>query len=181
MAAGVALVLLLWLFGSMYLFEGGYYNAWLFRGGFLFVGLCTIVVIAAATHRSSRVGRVLGAPFLRWVGTRSYGLYLFHIPIYAWIDHRYTGLGALGLTALRFAVVGAVAFFRSNVYAMLKPSIGECWPLTLVIARSMSPMRRDVRALIESAATPTSALIASRWPLSVRAAPRASPSARVHS
>ena len=60
----------------------GSYDPWLFRGGFLLVGLATLGCIAAVTHRRSRVGRFLGNPILRWVGTRSYGLYLFHWPIY---------------------------------------------------------------------------------------------------
>ena len=58
------------------------YDAWLFRGGFIATGVCSIGVIAAATHRHSWIGRLLGIAPLRWVGTRSYGLYLYHWPIY---------------------------------------------------------------------------------------------------
>ena len=58
------------------------YDPWLFRGGFLLTGLCTIAVIAAATHRRAYIGRLLGMRPLHWVGTRSYGLYLYHWPIY---------------------------------------------------------------------------------------------------
>ena len=58
------------------------YDPWLFRGGFLLTGLCTIAIIAAATHRRAYIGRVLGMRPLHWVGTRSYGLYLYHWPVY---------------------------------------------------------------------------------------------------
>jgi len=58
------------------------YDPWLFRGGFLLTGLCTIAIIAAATHRRAYIGRLLGIRPLHWVGTRSYGLYLYHWPIY---------------------------------------------------------------------------------------------------
>jgi hypothetical protein len=58
------------------------YDPWLYRGGLFLVGLCTVACIAAATHRRSWVGRVLGMRPLHYVGTRSYGLYLFHWPIY---------------------------------------------------------------------------------------------------
>jgi hypothetical protein len=58
------------------------YDPWLFRGGFFIVGLCSLLCIAAATHRRSWIGRLLGIRPLHWVGTRSYGLYLFHWPIY---------------------------------------------------------------------------------------------------
>ncbi|MEQ1699179.1 MAG: acyltransferase family protein [Ilumatobacteraceae bacterium] len=58
------------------------YDAWLFRGGFFLTAVCTIAVIAAATHRRAWLGRLLGIRPLHWVGTRSYGLYLYHWPIY---------------------------------------------------------------------------------------------------
>ena len=58
------------------------YDPWLFRGGFFLTGLCTIAIIAAATHRRSWIGRLLGIRPLHWVGTRSYGLYLYHWPIF---------------------------------------------------------------------------------------------------
>ncbi len=58
------------------------YSPWLFRGGFFAIGLCSLGIIAAATHRKSWIGRLLGIAPLRWAGTRSYGLYLYHWPIY---------------------------------------------------------------------------------------------------
>ena len=62
------------LFGTRY--DGG-----LFRGGLFFTGVCTVGLIMAATHRRSWMGRLLGIRPLNWVGTRSYGLYLYHWPI----------------------------------------------------------------------------------------------------
>jgi len=61
---------------------GSRFDPWLFRGGFLLTGVATLLVIAAVTHRRAWTGRVLGNPVFRWVGTRSYGLYLYHWPIY---------------------------------------------------------------------------------------------------
>jgi peptidoglycan/LPS O-acetylase OafA/YrhL len=62
--------------------EAGEANAWLFRGGFLVTALATLMMIAAVTHRYAFAGRVLAIRPLLWIGTRSYGLYLFHWPIY---------------------------------------------------------------------------------------------------
>jgi peptidoglycan/LPS O-acetylase OafA/YrhL len=62
--------------------ETSSYDPWLFRGGFFIAGLFTLACIAAATHRRSWLGKVLGIRPLNWVGTRSYGLYLYHWPIY---------------------------------------------------------------------------------------------------
>jgi peptidoglycan/LPS O-acetylase OafA/YrhL len=52
-----------------------------FFGGFLFVDIATLLVIAAAVHPASDVGRLIGCRPLRWIGLRSYSLYLWHYPI----------------------------------------------------------------------------------------------------
>ena len=62
--------------------DEGEANAWLFRGGFLVTASATLMIIAAVTHRYALTGRILSIRPLLWVGTRSYGLYLFHWPIY---------------------------------------------------------------------------------------------------
>jgi hypothetical protein len=61
---------------------GSQFDPWLFRGGLFLAGLATVMIITAVTHRGAVTGRLLGNPVLSWVGTRSYGLYLFHWPIY---------------------------------------------------------------------------------------------------
>lgn len=58
------------------------FDPWLFRGGLLVSSVATLFVILAVTHPGALAGRVLGHRALAWVGTRSYGLYLFHWPIY---------------------------------------------------------------------------------------------------
>ncbi|MEO6123222.1 MAG: acyltransferase family protein [Ilumatobacteraceae bacterium] len=58
------------------------YDPWLYRGGFFFTGIVTLLVIAAVVHRRAFLGKLLGNPAFNWIGTRSYGLYLFHWPIY---------------------------------------------------------------------------------------------------
>ncbi len=78
----LGLAVLCLLFSRMYLLENGRYNAALFRGGFLLTGLVTLTVIAAATHKYAITGRLLGNRVFLWIGTRSYGLYLFHWPVY---------------------------------------------------------------------------------------------------
>ncbi len=60
----------------------GHADPWLFRGGFLAVDFASLLVIVAVTHRGAKMGMFLGAQPLNWIGTRSYGLYLYHWPIF---------------------------------------------------------------------------------------------------
>ncbi len=75
----VALGLLAW---NLHIITPDGADAGLFRGGFLAVDLATVLMIVAVTHRHAWTGRLLGIRPLRWVGTRSYGLYLYHWVIY---------------------------------------------------------------------------------------------------
>ncbi|MEY3558684.1 MAG: hypothetical protein RL374_1390 [Actinomycetota bacterium] len=55
----------------------------LYRGGFIAVGIATVVAIATVTHPRSRLGKyVIGTPLLVWLGKRSYGLYLYHWTVF---------------------------------------------------------------------------------------------------
>ena len=62
--------------------EGTVADSALFRGGLMLTAVATLAVVAATVHPRSLVTRGLSTRPLRWVGTRSYGLYLYHWPIY---------------------------------------------------------------------------------------------------
>ena len=79
---------------------GTRFDPWLFRGGFFLTGVATLMVIAAATHRRAVTGRLLGNPLFNWVGTRSYGLYLYHWPVYQVIRE----FAGVGLTLSQFVL-----------------------------------------------------------------------------
>ncbi len=72
-----ALAWLFWIFHTV-----GEDSAWLYRGGFLVVSGLTAVIIALASHPGLGFGRVLATQPMRYIGERSYGLYLYHWPIF---------------------------------------------------------------------------------------------------
>ncbi len=76
-----AVVALLALLGAMATWHD--YDTLVFRGGFVIVGLVTAVLLAAVVHPASRIAPVLGSAPLRWIGQRSYGIYLWHWPVMA--------------------------------------------------------------------------------------------------
>ncbi|MQL51320.1 acyltransferase family protein [Desulfofundulus thermobenzoicus] len=57
------------------------YDIFLYRGGLLLLSAATAVLVAALAHPASRLGKALGWQPLRWLGVRSYGIYLWHYPV----------------------------------------------------------------------------------------------------
>ena len=85
-------------------------NTLLYRGGFLVLGMAVAVVIVASVQPGlSLVGRVLAIPPLRGLGLISYGVYLWHWPIYLMLTPERIGLGDYPVFALRVAATLAVA------------------------------------------------------------------------
>ena len=57
------------------------YDPRLYRGGLTAIALVTAVLIAVMVHPGSHLARYADQRPLRWLGTRSYGIYLWHWPV----------------------------------------------------------------------------------------------------
>ncbi len=121
----------------------------LYRGGFVIVGLSTLALIGGAVHPAGRLGRlVLELAPLRWLGTRSYGIYLWHWPVFSvtrpGLDVPLDGLPLLALRLVVTAVLAEVSFrlverpIRSGV-------LGRAWQGWRDEAWRNAPGTRSVR------------------------------------
>jgi peptidoglycan/LPS O-acetylase OafA/YrhL len=102
----------------------------LFQGGFLLVGVATCAIITAAVHPQSFMGNaVLGNPVFTYLGRRSYGLYLFHWPVF----QLYRKVASNYLNLLQFIVLFAVILaltelsYRFIEMPVREGRLGEAW------------------------------------------------------
>ncbi|HVY10915.1 MAG TPA: acyltransferase family protein [Mycobacteriales bacterium] len=127
------------------------YSHSLYRGGFLLVAALVAVVIAAATRPASRLGAALDLPPLRWIGVRSYSIYLWHWPVAVvtrpgldtsmptWLDQ-----------ALRVALTVALA---DATYRLVERPVrrlgfrGACRALVGRLRRAANPLARPAFAV----------------------------------
>jgi peptidoglycan/LPS O-acetylase OafA/YrhL len=90
-----------------------------FPGLLVAASVLTTVAIAAAVRAGSPLGRALDAPPLRWVGERSFGIYLWHWPLVVLLTVATTGASpdvavptGIGLLTLALTLVAAEASYR---------------------------------------------------------------------
>ena len=124
-AAAAGLVALVALMARLDEFGNG-----LYRGGFLAASLAAAVVVAVVAHPSSRTGRLLGLRPLRWMGTRSYALYLWHWPVFVLTRSRLdVPLSGASLFLLRLLLTAALAeaSFRLVERPFREGTVGRRW------------------------------------------------------
>ena len=128
--AGISLGVLMVLALSLHVSRiDGAGDSRLFRGGFLLVDVATLGVMAAVTHRRAAAGALLGTPTLALIGTRSYGLYLYHWPIFQiFRDPSGAGLSvAQFMEAMAITVVVTEASYRFIETPIRRGSVSVWW------------------------------------------------------
>jgi peptidoglycan/LPS O-acetylase OafA/YrhL len=120
-AAGlIGILLLVW--------RTGQYSPFLYPRGMVLLSVATAAVVAASASPASRIGRALGCGPLRWLGVRSYGIYLWHYPIIVLTTPANGGESlARGSAQLAASVTAAALSWQFIEEPIRHGAIGRLW------------------------------------------------------
>lgn len=57
------------------------YDDFLYQGGLVLLSIVSALLVAVLAHPASALAKVMGCKPLKWLGVRSYGIYLWHYPV----------------------------------------------------------------------------------------------------
>ena len=130
-----------------------------FRGGLVIVAVLTALVIATLLVPNTPLGRLLDLGVLRWIGVRSYGLYLWHWPVFVLVvsalpDWQRDGASgwALGGIALAISVAATAVSYRFVEQPIRRRGFGAVWRSVRTGWRGSPPRARIPRIAAASLA-----------------------------
>ncbi|MET0728836.1 MAG: acyltransferase family protein [Acidimicrobiales bacterium] len=131
-------------------------TTWLYDGGLLAISVGVGAVILAAIQPDGVVRRVLSLRPLRLVGLISYGLYLWHFPVYVVLSAERTGLSGSSLLLLRLAVTAGASVV--SYHLVERPVRDGRVPVpTLVAGGTLAIVGALVAVVLVTAAVPLAA------------------------
>jgi peptidoglycan/LPS O-acetylase OafA/YrhL len=138
---------------ALLIWQTDQYSPFLYRGGLVVLSLATVLVLAPLAHPACRLGTVLGWRPLRWVGVRSYGIYLWHFPIIVLT----TPDNARGTDLLRDALQVAATFavaalsWRYVEEPVRHGALGRLWARRRTVGWSWASFSPRARAALAGA------------------------------
>lgn len=110
----------------------------LYQFGFPLASGMAVLLIALGSHPGLTIGRYLGVLPLRWIGERSYGMYLWHWPVFQatrpGLDFSLTGFPALVFRLLLTVIIAELSY-RFVEMPVRRGSLKRLWAR----ARSWNP------------------------------------------
>ena len=121
-------------------------NFW-YRGGQFFGTILTVLMVYAVSGRKTWLSRFLSNPVLKWIGDRSYSIYLWHYPIILLISKGLKASWWITLIEIVLSVVLAELSYRFIETPIRHGIIGEY----LNILRSRPKSRQEKKRQIQVA------------------------------
>jgi peptidoglycan/LPS O-acetylase OafA/YrhL len=105
------------------------YSPFLYKGGIVLLSVATVVVLTALVHPASWLGVAVGWTPLRWLGVRSYSIYLWHYPIIVLTAPGTQQKASLSLEVLQLVatIVVAALSWRFFEEPIRRGAIGWIW------------------------------------------------------
>jgi len=128
-----------------------------YRGGFLVSALSAAALITGAVCvAGGPIARMLSVRPLVWMGTVSYGAYLWHFPVFIELDAARTGLSGVGLLAVRVAATFGLAAL--SYYLVERPVMeGVFWRSVKAAGPALAAMVATVAVVVAGTVAPATA------------------------
>jgi peptidoglycan/LPS O-acetylase OafA/YrhL len=139
----------------------GEFEPFLYKGGFVLVGIATTATIMAVVSPYTLIGaRLLGSAPLRWIGVRSYGIYLWHWPVFMVtrpdLDVPFGGWRLLALRLIATVVLADLSY-RFVETPIRRGALGRAWR---TLREAQGPRRWQLRLQWAGALVPILASLA---------------------
>ena len=105
------------------------YSPFPYKGGIVLLSVATVLTVTALVHPASWLGVAVGWTPLRWLGVRSYGIYLWHFPIIVLTAPSMQQKASLTLQLLQVVATIAVAALSWQYFEepIRRGAIGQIW------------------------------------------------------
>ena len=68
-------------------------NGLVYRGGMFFLTLAAVILVATVVHPGADMNAIFTNPLFHWIGTRSYGIYLYQYPVMIFYENKVHSIG----------------------------------------------------------------------------------------
>ena len=130
-----------------------------YRGGFMLSALsAAAIIIGAVCVPGGPIAWFLSLRPLVWIGTVSYGAYLWHYPVFIFLDEARTGLTGITLLIARFATTFALA--AASYYLVERPVMyGVFWRSLKAAVPAAALMLGTVAVVVVGTIVPATAAV----------------------